>query len=423
MDPSACWQIAIICILLLLSAFFSSAETALTSVNRIKIRTLAETRKAAVLVQRLQENQSKLLSAILIGNNIVNLTASSLTSVLAQRLWNNAVVSIAIGILTFLVIIFGEIIPKIVATVYSETLSMLYAPILYVYILVMTPLIWFINLFSNAILFVLRINPNKKDTLTEDELLTVVEASTEDGVIEDEEKEMITNVVDFGDSVAKDIMVPRIDVNFIHTEMTYDDIVACFRESNFSRLPVFEDTPDNIIGILYLKDLFRFDGAPETFDLRSIMRKPYYTFEFKKTSELLAELRRDSLTIAVVLDEYGSTAGIITLEDLLEEIVGEIRDEYDSDEHDPICRLSDTEYLLDGTAKLEDISELLGCSLESEDYDSIAGHIYHCLEHIPEQGECFTDEHGVTYEVVEVDKKRIDKVRILIPAKEAAEEK
>ncbi len=423
MDPSACWQIVIICILLLLSAFFSSAETALTSVNRIKIRTLAETRKAAVLVQRLLENQSKLLSAILIGNNIVNLTASSLTSVLAQRLWSNAVVSIAIGILTFLVIIFGEIIPKIVASVYSETLSILYAPILYVYILIMTPLIWFINLFSDAILFVMRVNPNKKETLTEDELLTVVEASTEDGVIEDEEKEMITNVVDFGDSVAKDIMVPRIDVNFIHTEMTYDDIVACFRESNFSRLPVFEDTPDNIIGILYLKDLFRFDGAPETFDLRSTMRKPYYTFEFKKTSELLAELRRDSLTIAVVLDEYGSTAGIITLEDLLEEIVGEIRDEYDSDEQDPICRLSDTEYLVDGTAKLEDIDELLGCSLESEDYDSIAGHIYHCLEHIPEQGERFTDEHGVTYEVVEVDKKRIDKVRILIPEKEAAEEK
>ena len=228
---------------------------------------------------------------------------------------------------------------------------------------------------------------------------------------------MITNVVDFGDSVAKDVMVPRIDVDFISTDMSYDDIVAAFRANNYSRLPVYETTQDNVIGILFLKDLFHYDGGREAFDVKTLMRKPFYTYEFKKTADLLAEMRKDSFTIAVVLDEYGATAGIITLEDLLEEIVGEIRDEYDADEQDPITKISDTEFLLDGTAKLDDVNDATGLSLESDDYDSIAGHLYSLLEHIPSQGEKATDENGVTYEVVEVDKNRIDRVRLILPDK------
>ena len=387
------------------------------SVNRMKMRSLSDTRRAARRVLALLDNQPKLLSAILIGNNVVNLTASALTSVFVRGIGGNIPLSVATGVLTFLVIIFGEIIPKTIAAIYSDRIAMAYSAIIRAYTVFMTPFIFFVNVFSNGLLRMLGIDPRKRQTITEDELLTVVEASHEDGVLENEEKEMITNVVDFGDSVAKDVMVPRIDVDFISTDMSYDDIVAAFRANNYSRLPVYETTQDNVIGILFLKDLFHYDGGREAFDVKTLMRKPFYTYEFKKTADLLAEMRKDSFTIAVVLDEYGATAGIITLEDLLEEIVGEIRDEYDADEQDPITKISDSEFLLDGTAKLDDVNDATGLSLESDDYDSIAGHLYSLLEHIPSQGEKATDENGVTYEVVEVDKNRIDRVRLILPDK------
>ena len=415
LDPASRIQLAIIIVLLLLSAFFSSAETALMSVNRMKMRSLSDTRRAARRVLRLLENQPKLLSAILIGNNIVNLTASALTSVFAQHLWGRTFLSVATGILTFLVIIFGEIVPKTIAAIYSDRIAMAYSATISAYTTLMTPVIFLVNVFSNSILRLLRIDPRKREAITEDELLTVVEASHEDGVLENEEKEMIHNVVDFGDSLAKDVMVPRIDVDFVSVEDSYDNVVEAFRANNYSRLPVFETTQDNVVGILFLKDLFHYDGNRADFDVKSVMRKPYYTYEFKRTADLLAEMRKDSFTIAVVLDEYGATAGIITLEDLLEEIVGEIRDEYDADEQDPITKLSDTEFLLDGTAKLDDVNDATGLSLESDDYDSIAGHLYHLLEHIPVQGESAVDENGVTYEVAAVDKNRIDRVRLVLP--------
>ncbi len=415
MDPASRLQLAIIILLLLLSAFFSSAETALVSVNRIRMRSLAETRRAARRVLALLDNQTKLLSAILIGNNIVNISASALTSLFAQRLWGNTYLSVATGVLTFIVILFGEILPKTVAALYCDRISMAYAPVISLYTWLMTPIIFLINAIANGILKLLRIDPKHRQAITEDELLTVVEASHEDGVLENEEKEMINNVVDFGDSLAKDVMVPRIDVDFIETGMSYDEIVAAFRANNYSRLPVFETTQDNVVGILFLKDLFHYDGPKEDFDVRKLMRKPFFTYEFKKTADLLAELRRESVTIAVVLDEYGSTAGIITLEDLLEEIVGEIRDEYDADEHDPVVPVSETEFLIDGTAKLEDVNEATGLLLASDDYDSIAGHIYQLLEHIPTEGETVTDENGVIYEVIAVDKNRIDRIRLTLP--------
>ncbi len=387
------------------------------SVNRMKMRSLADTRRAAKRVMLLLENQAKVLSAILIGNNVVNLTASAMTSVFAQHLWGRTYLSVATGVLTFIVIIFGEIIPKTIASLYSDRFAMAYSGVISLYTWCMTPFIFLINLFSNTILRIFRIDPKKREAVTEDELLTFVEASHEDGVLENEEKEMINNVVDFGDSVAKDVMVPRIDVDFASTDMSYDEIAEAFRANNYSRLPVYETTQDNVVGILFLKDLFHYDGRKEDFDVRKLMRKPFFTYEFKKTADLLTELRRESVTIAVVLDEYGATAGIITLEDLLEEIVGEIRDEYDQDEQDPIERVSDTEFLIDGSAKLEDVSEATGLSLASDDYDSIAGHIYQLLEHIPAEGETVTDEDGVIYEVLAVDKNRIDRIRLTLPAK------
>ena len=415
MDPSVATQLGFLVVLLLLSAFFSSAETSLTTINKLRIRSLVdENVRGAKMVSLIIEDPSKMLSAILIGNNIVNLSASALTTALAIRLWGNAFAGIATGILTLFILIFGEITPKTIATIHAEKLALAYAPIIYFLIQVLTPVVYLINKLSLALLMLMKVDPNKRNAIiTENELRQFLDASHEEGVIESEERKMITNVVDFGDALAKEVMVPRIDMAFVNTDMTYLELIEAFRVDKYSRMPVFEETRDNIIGIINLKDLFFFRGDESDFNIKNFLREPFFTYEFKKTSELLNEMRRDSIPMAIVLDEYGATAGLITLEDLLEEIVGEIRDEYDDDEVDSIIPLGNNEYLAEGTAKLEEINDALGLSLESEDYDSIAGHIIHLLDHLPNEGEQIT-ENNITFTVRAVDKNRIDKVHIFV---------
>lgn len=423
MDPSVAIQFVILVTLLLLSAFFSSAETALTTVNKLRIRSLAEDGvKHADLVANLIEAPEKMLSAILIGNNIVNLSASSLATSLALDKFGSKGSAIATGILTLLVLIFGEITPKRLATQHNEKLSLIYSPIILGLTRLLTPIIFIINKLSAGVFKLLRVDPNSKAVpITESELRTVVDVSHEEGVIESEERQMITNVVDFGDSLAKDVMVPRIDMAFATTDMSYAQLIDAFREDKYSRMPVYSENSDNIIGIVNLKDIFFYDGTDEDFRVEAFLREPFFTYEFKKTSELLAEMRREHISIAIVLDEYGATAGLITLEDLLEEIVGEIRDEYDADEVDSISSISPDEYIAEGTAKLEEINEALGLELESDDYDSIAGHIIHLLDHLPSEGESIK-ENNVTFTVDSVTKNRIDKVHIHITPQPQTEE-
>lgn len=431
MDPSDVPQLIVVLSLLLVSAFFSSAETALTTVNKMKIRTLAEEgNRKAKTVERLIEDPSKLLSAILIGNNVVNLTASSLTTTLMTNICIHAgmesqtslIIGVGTGILTILVLIFGEITPKTLATLYSTNISLAYGGIIYFLTQLLTPVIVIVNKLARGFMRLLRINPDAKpEVITESELLTIVDASHEEGVIESEERKMITNVVDFGDSVAKDVMIPRIDMTFAKVDYTYDELVQTFDVDKFSRLPVYNEAKDDIIGIVNLKDVFFYQGSKEDFQISKIMRKPYFTYEFKKTSELLIEMRKESIALAIVLDEYGATAGLITLEDLLEEIVGEIRDEYDENEEDVIQKISDTEFMANGTAKLDEINEMIGLDLESDDYDSIAGHIINLLEHLPEEGESVVHD-SVEYTVAAVEKNRIEKVHILLLPKDETED-
>lgn len=427
MDPSDVPQLIIVLVLLLISAFFSSAETALTTVNKMKIKSLAENgNRKAKTVEKLIGNPSKLLSAILIGNNIVNLTASSLTTTLMTNICIHAgieeqtslVIGIGTGALTVLVLIFGEITPKTLATLFSTNISLAYGGIIYFLTQLLTPIIFIVNKLARCFMLIFRINPDAKpEAITESELLTIVDASHEDGVIESEERKMITNVVDFGDSVAKDVMIPRIDMTFAKEDLNYDELVQTFDKDKFSRLPVYSETKDDIIGIVNLKDVFFYQGEKENFKISDIMRKTYFTYEFKKTSELLIEMRKESIALAIVLDEYGATAGLITLEDLLEEIVGDIRDEYDENEEDIIQKLNDMEYIANGAAKLDEINEAIGLNLESDDYDSIAGHIINLLEHLPEEGETIVDDF-VEYKVAAVEKNRIEKVHILLLPKE-----
>ena len=416
MDAGAITQIIFLIILILLSAFFSSAETALTTVNKIRIRTLAEEgNKRARRVLTITDDSGKMLSAILIGNNIVNLSASSIATSLAIKLWGSVGAGIATGVLTFVVLIFGEISPKTLATIHAEQISLLYSGVIAFLMKLLTPVIFLINSLSMGFLRLLKVKPdNGILQMTEEELRTIVDVGRESGVIESDEHEMINNLFDFGDSHAKEIMVPRIDMTFVHVDSTYDALIELYKKDKFTRLPVYEESIDDVIGIINMKDLLLCTDK-EHFSVRDILREPYFTYEHKNTAELLIEMRKSSISIAIVLDEYGVTAGLITLEDLLEEIVGEIRDEYDEDEEDPIVKLSEREYMVQGSANLDDICEALDLSFTSSDYDTIGGYLIGLLDHLPEKNEVIITDDDVLLRVEQMDKNRIEKIYIKKP--------
>ncbi len=429
MDSSDTLQIVILVILLALSAFFSSTETALTAVNKIRIRSLAEEgNKRARIVRQLTDDPAKMLSAILIGNNIVNLSASALSTVLATNIATRMgmggsagkAVGLSTGILTILVLIFGEITPKSAATINAERIALRNGPVILWLSRILTPVIVIINALSAGVMRLMGINRNEASRpMTENELLTVIDVSHEDGVIESEEKEMLNNIVDFGDSEASDVMVPRIDVTFLDVNASYEEVLALFREEKYTRIPVYENDKDHIVGILNLKDVFCFTGQPDDFHIADIMRKPHFVYEFQKTSDLMVEMQGGTINMVIVLDEYGAVAGIATMEDLIEEIVGDIRDEYDEEEIDDIRKTISGDYVVDGNVKLDDINDLLGLQIETDDYDSLAGHVIHELGHIPSAGESVTID-GIRFIVRKMDKNRIDTIFIKMP--EASEE-
>ena len=423
MDPTGAIQILSLLILLLLSGYFSSAETAYTAANELGLKEEAENgKKQAVIALKLLDNKSKLLSAILIFNNIVNLSASALTTTIAMKYLGSAYIALATGILTFILLIVGEITPKTIATVKSETIALKYASVLYLVVKLLTPVIFIVDKFSRAFLKLFNVDPDAaREAMTEYELRSIVAASHEDGVIETEERQMIDNVVDFGDSCAKDVMIPRVEMCSVSIESTFNELKEVFFDKKYTRIPVYDETPDNIVGVLNMKDLLFYQNY-DGFNIRSIMREPNFTFEYKKTSDLLMEMRENTIPMIFVLDEYGATVGLVTLEDLLEEIVGEIRDEYDEDEYDLIKETGENEYLLDGTLKLDDINNALGTTLSSEEYDSIGGLIIEKLDHIPEVNESveLKEEH-IRLTVNQMDKTHIESVIMQILPYSSAE--
>lgn len=413
MEPGAAARLIVLVLLLILSGFFSSAETAFTSLNRLKIKSLAdEGSKRAVLVLSLIDQNAKFLSTILIGNNIVNIVASALTTTFAMDYFGSTAIGIATGILTLLVLIFGEITPKTMASIHAEKMAFLYAPVVKVLVILFTPLTFLVSGLAKGVMFILRIDPNKSGQhMTENELLTIVEASAEEGVIEKDEHEMINNVVDFGDTKAKDVMVPAINMTCVEDTVSYDDLIDIFRKDQYSRMPVYHESHDNIVGIIWAKDLLVKYDASKEFKVTNYMREPFFTFESKKTSELMSELKDKYKSMAIVLDEYGITAGLLTIEDLLEEIVGEIRDETDTDEVDSVRKINDTTFEAAGSAPLDDVNKACGLELNSDDYDSIAGHVINLLNHLPTPGESIVWD-DVKFTVLSTVKNRVTKVRI-----------
>ncbi len=420
-------QLIVLVVLILLSGFFSSSETALSSVNRITLKSLAdEGDERARKTLRLLDNYSKMLSAILIGNNVVNLSASALATSLIIRVFGANMVSLGTTVLTILIILFGEITPKNSAKTKALEISLRNTPVIQFLTTVMTPVIFVVDALAGLLLRLSGTDPNVKQKLTESELKTYVEVGQEDGAIEGREKKIIYNVFDFGDAVAKDIMVPRIDMCCAPEDATYDQVMSLFRLEMFTRIPVYQkDNPDRIIGHLNIKD---FVGLPDPskFNLRRMLHASHFTYEYKRTADLLKEMQQHSFGVAFVLDEYGNTVGMITLEDLVEEIVGDIRDEYDEDEKSLLRQYDEKTYLADGSMKLIDLNDALGTEFASEDYDSIGGLIIERLERIPQDGETVTLEDGTILQAKGIRRNRIMKVLIRfheVPRREQEEDK
>lgn len=413
----------VLLVLIILSAFFSSSETAFNCVNENKMKSMAdEGNKKAKRVLIILDKYSKLLSGILIGNNVVNIAASSLATTLAYKTGYSWAVSVATGALTLIILLLGEIVPKQWAKIKADKIVLFYSGFFAVYLIILTPVIFLVDKLSLVIMWILRIKANDEDnSMTEGELRTILDASHEDGVIEEEEKDMIINLFDLGDSKARDIMIPRIDMVMVSKAASYREIMSIFRENMYTRIPVYKETKENVVGIINMKD-FLFVKNPDNFKIDNFLREPYYTYENKNTSELLAEMRSSANNIAIVLNEYGDTEGMITLEDLLEEIVGEIRDEYDSDEEELIRKISETEYVVPGNLKLDDINDSLDTEFESEDYDSIGGLMIDFLDRLPKDGEVVTLEDGTVLTAIKVSRNRIQMVRIELPEKESKDE-
>lgn len=390
------------------------SETALMSMSKIRLRHLVENHvKHAKLTQDLLDHPNQLLGTILVGNNLVNIAASAIATSIAIYFWNNKGVGIATFLMTLLILIFGEITPKNIAIDYTEEIVLFIAPIMNVFVKIFSPIVWVLTNFTNGLLHLFGVNKQeKKPLITEEELKTIVEVSSQEGVLESDEKEIIDNIFEYSDMRVKDIMIQRMDIVAVDVSATYEEVVAAFGEKQFSRIPVYEDTIDNIVGVLYAKDLFFIPVEKiKQFDIKKYMREPFYTYEFIKISDFFRRMQGDRIHIAIVLDEYGGVAGIITMEDIIESILGDINDEYDpQDEEDIVC-IKEGEYLVNGSVRLEDLNEEIGTHFESEDFESIGGFILGILGRIPRTGEIINYE-SIRFVIEKVDKSRIMKIRL-----------
>ncbi len=420
MDPDSIVKIVTLVCLLILSAFFSSAETALTTCNKVRLKTLADGGdKAALRVIKITSNPGKMLGCILIGNNLVNISASALTTIVVQNLLGNKYVSVGTGVLTLLVLIFGEITPKTMASLKADKMACNYSMIILALMFLLTPFIAAVNFLSNIVLRLFGVD-SKAGTkaYTEKELRNIVAESNKGGEIEDTEKKYINNIFDFGDAKAKDIMIPRVDMCVIDFDATYEEVIDILRKERYTRIPVMKG--DDVLGIINIKDLILYNQTGD-FVLKDFIRPVYYTYEQQELSQLMLETKKCAVNVIIVLDEYGVTTGLITMEDLIEELVGEIRDEYDYDEEEIISRVGDNEFLIDAQINLDDLNDALELGLESKAYDSLGGFIIEQLDRLAEVKDV-VNYKNYTMIVEKMDHHRIEKVRFLIHEKKSEEE-
>lgn len=417
LDSGSLWiQIVVLIVLLVISGFFSASETALMSVSKVRMRHLKEEAvRGAAMVEKLISEPKGLLSTILVGNNIVNIAATSISTSLLLSIFGSQGIALATAIMTIVILIFGEVTPKTLASNNKEGVSLAVAKILNVMIIVFKPLVFVINILTTIIFKIFGIkDDDPKSLITEEELKVLLNVSHEEGVLEKEERTIIDNVFEFGDMKAESAMVQRIDMVSVCIDDTYDEVLKVFKEEKLSRFPVYKDNIDDIVGILNIKDIiFLTDEEEENFNIEKYMREPFFTYEFKRIAQILEEMKLAKTQLAIVLDEYGGTSGLLTIEDLVEVLVGDIEDEYDEPE-DEIVKLSNNEYIIDGSTKLTDVNEHLQEPLESEDFDSIGGYIMGFINRLPDEGEEFDLKEGIKVKILSIDKNRIGDIRMTI---------
>jgi len=406
------YQFALLFLLLVMSALFSSSETALLSITKVEIKQLKDRGNTrAYTLEKLLKHPNNVLTTILIGNNLVNIAASALATSIAIDYFKSQGVGIATGIMTFLILVFGEITPKTFASQNAEKVAIRIAKPLQMLGIVFYPIIKILNFISMIIIRIMGGEFNRgMPFVTEEEIKTMVYVGHEEGLLEEEETEMIESIFAFDDTLVEEVMVPRIDMVCLQEDATVEEAINLVLEKGFSRIPVYKDSIDNITGIVYAKDLLAFVKKDKTdITVNKLMREPYFIPETKKVNNLLRELQSQKIHMAIVLDEYGGTAGLVTIEDLLEEIVGDILDEYDKDE-ELIKVEDDGSVIVDARVNLDEINELLDTNFPDDQFDSVGGFVFDALGHIPEEGESIEFEDYVIT-VIKVNNKRITKVR------------
>ena len=399
--------VAIMAILVLLSAYFSATETAFASMSKPRMKVLAETNKKAALALKLSDNYDKLISTILIGNNIVNIALSSLGTILFIFLIGDIGATVSTAVITVVVLIFGEICPKGIAKETPERFAIFSAPIIGFLMIILTPFSAFFSLIKNGVskLF----GSKNKEAMSQEELLIIVDEAKKDGGINEEEHQLLNNAIEFSDLSAEDILTHRTDLEAVSINADKKDIAHVFSETKFSRLLVYEDTIDNIIGVIHQKDFYSETTVTEK-SIRDIMTPPIFTIKTEKIDDLLRLLQKNKSHIAIVLDEYGGTYGMITMEDILEELVGEIWDEHD-EVTEALKEVSENIFHVDGLMNFDDFCDQFEIKHAEAESVSVGGWVSEKLEKIAEKGDSFTFEK-LNITVSEIDGHRVATLEI-----------
>lgn len=423
MDSDPLWQIVIFLLLVLMSAIFSAAETAFRSISPARLLQVHEDGKTSLKTGiALTQKPERLRGVLVIGDSAFNIAAVMLATISYSYLWPRLHPVIFLLLLVAFILVLGEMIPKSIGSLYPIACIAGLSWIIKLSAYIFYPLVQLLLWASDVFLLLIGGNPDKnKPFITEEELMSYVNASHADGVLEVEEREMIVNVVEFGDIEVSQIMIPRIDIVSAPIEASHNDLYELFKHEGFTRIPIYEDNKDHIVGILNIKNWMFYEGEPEHFNIADHMRQAFFTYESKKTSELLTEMRQAKNQMAIVLDEYGGTSGLVTLEDLIEEIVGDIDDEFD-EEDTTIKHIADGVYMIEGSTHIEDVNDRIGLSLTSEDFDSIGGFIIGLFGKLPELDETAVWEN-LKFTVKSVQRNRIGDIelRILDPDSVASE--
>jgi len=412
---------------LILLAFFNASETALLAANKMRIKRKAkeEKNKRAIILLKLFDRPSEFLSVLIIGITLVVTISATLVNVLVQKFTDSPVIQGgAIFIWTVVILIFGEVAPKTISISYADSLALILAQLTHLFVVILSPLLKIIIKVTDILVGPFKQASTKTQlVLTAEELKGYINIGEESGIIEKDEKEMLNSIFDFGDTLIREVMVPRIDIKFVDVESSLNDVLEVIIKEGHSRIPIYKEGTDTVVGVVYAKDILKcFKEKRTEVKLTEIARKPYFVPETKKVAELFQDMRKNKIHMAIVVDEYGGTAGLVTIEDLLEEIVGEIQDEYDTEEPSLVPTGEDS-YLVNGKVLIEEINDLLDVQLPLEEVDTIGGLVYSILGRIPKEDEKLT-LNNVLIKIVKVEGQRITKLWLQkLPIKDEADTK